>query len=71
MTSPIVVSKRNYQTHRNVFSLPDDYSLRTHRSRSSTGLRKNEEVTKLIKYIDDNIVGKNSTFQGPFGRRKG
>ncbi|EFN62278.1 hypothetical protein EAG_03989, partial [Camponotus floridanus] len=33
--------------------------------------KKGEDTTKLLKYIDDNVIGKNGTFFGPFGRRKG
>ncbi|XP_053973350.1 uncharacterized protein LOC128873662 [Hylaeus volcanicus] len=32
--------------------------------------RKGEDTTKLLKYIEDNVIGKNGTFFGPFGRRK-
>lgn len=37
----------------------------------SIASRKGEDTTKLLKYIDDNVIGKNGTFFGPFGRRKG
>lgn len=37
----------------------------------ATVARKGEDTTKLLKYIDDNVIGKNGTFFGPFGRRKG
>ncbi|CAG9571670.1 unnamed protein product [Danaus chrysippus] len=29
-----------------------------------------EDAGKLIKYIDDNVIGKENSFCGPFGRRK-
>lgn len=32
---------------------------------------KTEDAAKLIKYIDDSIIGKGTSFCGPFGRRKG
>ena len=32
---------------------------------------KSEDVAKLIKCIDDNIIGRGNSFCGPFGRRKG
>lgn len=32
---------------------------------------KYEDVDKLIRYVDDNIIGKGNSFCGPFGRRKG
>ncbi|GAB1863434.1 Trna 2-thiocytidine biosynthesis protein [Camponotus japonicus] len=37
----------------------------------SIAAKKGEDTTKLLKYIDDNVIGKNGTFFGPFGRRKG
>lgn len=37
----------------------------------SIAVKKGEDTTKLLKYIDDNVIGKNGTFFGPFGRRKG
>ncbi|KYN10512.1 hypothetical protein ALC57_17117 [Trachymyrmex cornetzi] len=37
----------------------------------SIAAKKGEDITKLFKYIEDNVIGKNSTFFGPFGRRKG
>lgn len=30
-----------------------------------------EDVAQLIKFIDDNIIGKGNSFCGPYGRRKG
>lgn len=33
--------------------------------------RNTEDVGHLIKYIDDNVIGKGNAFCGPFGRRKG
>ncbi|XP_049878573.1 uncharacterized protein LOC126375626 [Pectinophora gossypiella] len=32
--------------------------------------QKPEDVTKLIKFIDDNVIGKGNSFCGPYGRRK-
>ncbi|KAK2583159.1 hypothetical protein KPH14_009182 [Odynerus spinipes] len=37
----------------------------------SIAAKKGEDTSKLLKYIDDNVIGKNGTFFGPFGRRKG
>lgn len=37
----------------------------------SIAAKKGEDTTKLLKYIDDSVIGKNGTFFGPFGRRKG
>lgn len=31
---------------------------------------KSEDVAQLIKFIDDNIIGKGNSFCGPYGRRK-
>ncbi|XP_066589368.1 uncharacterized protein [Prorops nasuta] len=36
----------------------------------SIAAKKGEDTTKLLKYIDDNVIGKNGTFFGPYGRRK-
>uniref|UniRef100_A0A0C9RI32 TtcA_2 protein n=2 Tax=Fopius arisanus TaxID=64838 RepID=A0A0C9RI32_9HYME len=36
----------------------------------ASGVKKGEDTAKLMKYIDDNVIGKNGTFFGPFGRRK-
>jgi hypothetical protein len=33
--------------------------------------KKYEANLRLLKFIEDNIVGKGVTFSGPFGRRKG
>lgn len=33
--------------------------------------KKSEELNKLLKLIDENVIGKDVTFYGPFGRRKG
>jgi len=50
---------------RKFFSLPDDY-----RSGESAPL-KCADTAKLVNYIDQNVIGKNTTFDGPFGKRKG
>ncbi|XP_052744536.1 uncharacterized protein LOC112049140 isoform X2 [Bicyclus anynana] len=34
------------------------------------GRADKEDVGKLIKYIDENVIGKGNSFCGPFGRRK-
>lgn len=44
---------------------------RTRTNSKSIAAKKGEDTTKLLKYIDDNVIGKNGTFFGPFGRRKG
>lgn len=43
----------------------------TLRTPAATAIKVNEESEKLVKYINDNIVGRNSTFLGPYGKRKG
>ncbi|KAF4523111.1 hypothetical protein B566_EDAN003125 [Ephemera danica] len=53
--------------HRTFYSLPEDYQNREKESRA----KKCEDTAKLIRYIDENVIGKNTTFCGPFGRRKG
>lgn len=56
--------------NRKFYALPEDYSLKSGRLRQANTV-KNEDVNRLIKYIDDNVIGKTSTFLGPYGRRKG
>lgn len=71
MTSTTTTIRKSYGNRR-LFAFPEDYPFRLNKQKSNTPLpKKNEEVAKLIKYIDDNIVGKNNAFLGPFGRRKG
>lgn len=73
MTSTTTIRKS--YGNRKLYSFPEDYPYRTSRSqRGGNGNgtpRKSEDVAKLVKYIDDNVVGKNNAFLGPFGRRKG
>lgn len=60
--------------NRKLYTFPEDYPIRTPRLKSGSVnnlVKKSDDVNKLIKYIDDNIVGKNNAFLGPFGRRKG
>jgi len=65
-----MISKKTYG-NRKFYALPDDYSLRGTKVRATHGAKKNEDAAKLIKYIDDSVIGKNTTFSGPYGRRKG
>ncbi|XP_035737279.1 uncharacterized protein LOC118448306 isoform X3 [Vespa mandarinia] len=44
--------------------------IATPRPVKSIATKKGEDTSKLLKYIDDNVIGKNGTFFGPFGRRK-
>ncbi|XP_058791070.1 uncharacterized protein LOC131664190 [Phymastichus coffea] len=39
-------------------------------AKSTLAAKRGEDAGKLLRYIDDNVVGKNGTFLGPFGRRK-
>ncbi|XP_050297655.1 uncharacterized protein LOC126737017 isoform X2 [Anthonomus grandis grandis] len=60
--------------NRKLYAFPEDYPIKSSRLKSGSVnnlLKKSEQdVNKLIKYIDDNIVGRNNAFLGPFGRRK-
>lgn len=70
MTSTTTVRK-SYGNRKLNSSFPEDY-IRLVKQRNNTNTpKKTEDAAKLIKYIDDNIVGKNNAFLGPFGRRKG
>lgn len=40
-------------------------------SRWGNDSRSKEDVGKLIKNIDDSVIGKGNSFCGPYGRRKG
>lgn len=51
--------------HRKFYALPDDYAKVTKPT------QKTADPAKLVKYVDENVIGKNSTFSGPYGRRKG
>lgn len=52
-------------------SLCDDFPLRSPRSKSVLSTKKLEDTSKIMKYIDDNVIGKGVAFLGPYGRRKG
>lgn len=50
----------------------DDFIFpRAPRARKSMVPQKPEDSLKLMKFIDDNIIGKGVLFLGPYGRRKG
>ncbi|XP_059611435.1 uncharacterized protein LOC132258233 isoform X2 [Phlebotomus argentipes] len=40
------------------------------RSRHSASNKRVEEINKIARYIDDNVIGKGAAFLGPYGRRK-
>lgn len=63
-------SKKTYG-NRKFYALPDEYPLRGTKLRGTQSAKKKEDAAKLVKYIDDNVIGKNTTFSGPYGRRKG
>lgn len=63
------VHKKNSYNNRKFLTFSDD-PLRL-KPRLTSLSKKHEDVSKLIRYVDDNIVGKNNAFYGPFGRRKG
>lgn len=62
------VHKKNSYNNRKFLTFSDD-PLRL-KPRLTSLSKKHEDVSKLIRYVDDNIVGKNNAFYGPFGRRK-
>lgn len=64
------MSARKSFAHRKICSLPDNPN-RVSKNKFSGCCKKREDVIKLVKYIDDNLIGKNATFIGPYGRRKG
>lgn len=72
MTSTTI---RKSYGNRKLYTFPEDNPLRSGKSKSGAAStnapKKSEEVVKLLKYVDDNIIGKNNAFLGPFGRRKG
>ncbi|KAG5877317.1 hypothetical protein JTB14_015868 [Gonioctena quinquepunctata] len=70
MTSTTTTIRKSYGNRR-LYTFPEDFPSRLAKQKSNASLpKKNEEVAKLVKYIDDNIVGKSNAFFGPFGRRK-
>lgn len=74
MTSTTTVRKS--YGNRKLYSFPEDYMFRApstkqNKNSNNGAPKKSEDVCKIIKYIDDNIVGKNNAFFAPFGRRKG
>ena len=53
-------------------SLNDDFPLKSVRPKHSiSACKKPEDTQKIMKYVDDSIIGKGVAFLGPFGRRKG
>lgn len=52
------------------YSLPENCN-RVSKNKFSGASKKREDLTKLVKHIDDSLIGRNATFTGPYGRRKG
>lgn len=48
-----------------------EFSFRVPRAKNNFAMKRVEDTGKILKYIDDNIIGKGLPFLGPFGRRKG
>lgn len=50
----------------------DDFPLRPAKPRAAfVTAKRPEDTAKIMKYIDDSVIGKGVAFLGPFGRRKG
>lgn len=63
-TSPLTIQQQQQQQLNQRVGQPP-------RPVKSIAAKKGEDTAKLLKYIDDNVIGKGGTFFGPFGRRKG
>ncbi|XP_039443359.1 uncharacterized protein LOC120423569 isoform X3 [Culex pipiens pallens] len=49
----------------------DDFPLRPAKPRAAfVTAKRPEDTAKIMKYIDDSVIGKGVAFLGPFGRRK-
>lgn len=70
MTSTTTIRK-SYGNRKLSSYFPEDYMRLVKQKNSASAPKKTEDVAKLIKYIDDSVIGKNNAFLGPFGRRKG
>uniref|UniRef100_A0A8D9FGV6 tRNA 2-thiocytidine biosynthesis protein TtcA n=1 Tax=Cacopsylla melanoneura TaxID=428564 RepID=A0A8D9FGV6_9HEMI len=53
---------------RKFYALPEEYAVKSVSKFKSVS--RKEDVSKLIKYIEENVIGRNTTFAGPYGRRK-
>ncbi|KAG8224974.1 hypothetical protein J437_LFUL018414 [Ladona fulva] len=56
--------------HRKFYTLPEDYP-HSDSEVLKTKSKKCEDSEKLIRYIEESVIGRDTTFSGPFGRRKG
>lgn len=52
-------------------SLSDDFPLKSAYRKKSSNPGRLEDMLKIMKYIDENVIGKSAPFLGPFGRRRG
>ena len=50
---------------RKFYDIPDDSRPQT------TDSKQNVEKAEFLNYINENVVGKDKVFSGPFGLRKG
>lgn len=64
------MSSKKVFGHRKFYALPEEYASK-HVNFKPGSLSKKEDPSKLVKYIDENVIGNNITFLGPFGRRRG
>ncbi len=56
--------------NRKICTFPEDYSFKSGKCRPAA-VGRTADFSKIVRYIDENVVGRNGTFLGPFGRRKG
>lgn len=54
---------------RKFYDLPEAYALGSFKQKA--GDRKGADDERLLRYIHDNVIGKDASFVGPFGRQKG
>lgn len=72
MTSTTTIRKSSYGGNRKLNPcFPEDYIRLVKQKNNANAPKKPEDFAKLVKYIDDNVIGKSNAFLGPFGRRKG
>ncbi|KAH9373372.1 hypothetical protein HPB48_018425 [Haemaphysalis longicornis] len=55
--------------HRKFYDLPEAYAVRSFNQAVKT--KKVVGDGQFMDYINSNIIGKDATFLGPYGRRKG
>ncbi|XP_046395677.1 uncharacterized protein LOC124162951 [Ischnura elegans] len=62
------MSSRSFGS-RKFYTLPEDYP-HSDSEVVKTKSTKCEDSEKLIRYIEENVIGRETTFSGPFGRRR-